>query len=82
MKLVVILKNGSIQKAYSDGKEDVEMVELNLSEKEEAVWLPGKGWTDVSLCDIEVTRNRKFVKHVFGDEKRNRELERWQKRES
>ena len=76
MKLVIILENGSIQKAYSDGKEEVEMVELNLSEKEEAVRLPGKDWEDVSLCDIKVIRNRKFVEHVFGDEERNRELER------
>ena len=82
MKIVVILENGSIQKAYSDGKEKVEMVELNLSLQEAAVRLPGRGWTDVSLCDVDMIRNRKFVEHVFDDEKRNAELQTWQKRES
>jgi len=79
MKLVVVLENGLILKAYSDVKEHVEIVELNLSLQEEAVRLPGKGWTDVSLCDVDVIRNRKFVEHVFDDEGREEELGRWQK---
>jgi hypothetical protein len=72
MKLVVIIKDGRIEKAYSNNIEPIEMVELNLSAQEEAVRLPEKGWTDVSLCDVDVIRNRKFVEHVFDDEGRNR----------
>lgn len=80
MKIVIIKKNGYVSNVYSNEKKPLEAVELDLSLKEEAVNLPKRGWTDVSLCDLDVVVNKKFVEHVFDDEERNEELEKWQEK--
>ncbi len=78
MKIVIVKKEGTVIKVYTNAKEPLEAVELNLSLKEEAVKLPGKGWTDVSLCDLDVVVNRKFVEHVFDDDARDKALVKFQ----
>ena len=76
MKIVLMKREGYVERVYTDSRDGLEVVELDLSAEEEAVRLPGKGWTDVSLCDVTVTVNRKFVEHVFDDVGRNEELTR------
>jgi hypothetical protein len=70
MKIVIMLKNGRVSRIYTDCGDGIEAVELDPSVKEEAVKLPRQGWTDVSLCDVPVTKNVRFVEHVFDDEGR------------
>jgi len=70
MKIVIMLKDGHVANVYTDADVEVEAVEIDPSVKEEAVKLPRKGWTDVSLCDLTVIRNKQFVEHVFDDQGR------------
>ncbi len=77
MKIVIVKKDGYVIKVYSDEKKPLEAVELDLSLKEEAVKLPKKGWTDVSLCNLDVFVNKGFVDRVFNDDGRYKELENW-----